>query len=159
MTSCTSLGSERFSRRVSAEKAGTLAQVPARTRLNQAARSTERILERQPAAQEWPSTCTPVETKGFAHGADLVDESVHHPEGGVIGVIGLAAPELIVEDDRPSAIAEVRQVLQIVVRQARATVEHQRGLRTSAGGELPHDLVPGAVPPERHSPFGRRPHH
>jgi hypothetical protein len=80
--------------------------------------------------------------------ADLVDECLHDPQGGVIGVIRFPAPELVVEDDRTPGVRQVQQVFQIVVGESRSTVQDQQWQLAVRSGKITDHLVPRPVSPE-----------
>ena len=99
----------------------------------------------------------PVEPERLSHGGDLLDEGVHDPQGRIVRLVGPAAPELVVEDDRaPALIGQGCQVLQVVMGAARPAVDHEQRQLAVGRGQLAHHLVPGAEPTKRHGPFGHR---
>ncbi len=71
-----------------------------------------------------------VDAQRFAHRVELVDEHLRRPEvgGGVGQVSTVAAPDLVIVDDRPPCLrSEFGDVAYIVVRHSRATVQDEQG--------------------------------
>ncbi len=80
----------------------------------------------------------PVEPERLSHGGDLLDEGVHDPQGRIVRVVGTAAPELVVEDDRaPALIGQGCQVLQVVMGQPGPPLTTSSGSLPSGAGNSP----------------------
>jgi len=101
-----------------------------------------------------------VDAQSVAHCVELVDEQVRRPEvGGAVGqMCAVAAPDLVVMDDRPPGL--VRQngdVPHVVVRHSWAAMQDKQG--KCAGPRIIRlgDLHPGFVATKRHQP-GRTSH-
>ena len=58
----------------------------------------------------------PVQPERLPHRCDLLYEGVHDPQGHIIGLVGVPAAELVVEDHRPPVISEPSKVLEVVMR-------------------------------------------
>jgi hypothetical protein len=65
------------------------------------ARKTRRLLEgllhRKHAAPGMAEQVHSIEAERVTHCTDFVDKCVHHPQGGVIGIVGFPAAELVIE--------------------------------------------------------------
>jgi hypothetical protein len=85
-----------------------------------------------------------VEPERLTDDRELLDEAVDLPERSVVGAVRAPAPELVVEDDRPPA-GELLEILQVVVREAWASVEaEKRNTAALADAPVP-DAPPGDV--------------
>jgi hypothetical protein len=87
------------------------------------------------------------------HGGQLFDEGVHHPKRWVVWVVGLSAPQLVVENDRAPGIRQLGQVFQVIVRRARTPVEHQKWQLAAYRRKVTYNLVPSMVPPKLNGSF------
>src|SRR5947208_1535422 len=99
----------------------------------------EHVLHRQHPAPRAPEQVQAVEAERRADGGELLDEAVDAPERIVVRTVGPAAAELVVEDHRP-AVGELGELLEVVVREARAAVEAEEGnaLPAVVVDDVPH---------------------
>ena len=96
-----------------------------------------------------------VDLQRLAHGVELVDEQVRRPEvgRGIGQVRAVAAPDLVIVDDRPAGLGgKFGDVADVVVGHSRAAMQDEQGERTLASVVRRSDLHPGFVTAERHQP-------
>ena len=64
-----------------------------------------------------------VEAERLSHRPHLVHEQLDRPQVGVVGPVGAAAAELVVDDDSTSILGKLLQGLEVMVRGAWPAVE------------------------------------
>ena len=102
------------------------------------------MLERKHPAPRGAEEVDAIQAELFADGVDLLAEHRHGPLD-VLRPIRVAAPDLVVQDDRTLS-RETLERPEVVMRRPRAAV--QREQRDRSGAELSGHLVPGAVATE-----------
>jgi hypothetical protein len=76
---------------------------------------------------------------------------------GVVGLVGVATPKLVVEDDRAPGVGKLLKGLKVVRRSSGTAMEHQqRELSRCWLGEVSNDTVPTAEPSKRDETFAKR---
>ena len=91
-----------------------------------------------------------VEPKLLAHCGELLKEELDAPQRRVVGLPGVATPQLIVEDDRAPTIGELLKGFKVVRRPSGTAMEHQWGeLSRLWLGEVSDDTVSNAEPSKR----------
>ena len=93
--------------------------------------TVEHVLHGQHAAPRAAEQVQLVETECSADLRQFLDEPVDCPQRDVIGTVGVAAAELVVEDHL-AAVGQRLQRLQVVVREAGAAVQAQQRRRAAA---------------------------
>src|SRR5712691_2847243 len=89
-----------------------------------------------------------VEPELAADHVEFFDERLDHPERLVVGQVGLATSELVVEDNPPARIGERLQRLEIVMCRPGATVQEDDGQLPLRPLVAVDNAVPGAVAAE-----------
>ena len=92
----------------------------------------ERVLERQAAAPGLAEQHHPLEPERVADAVELGHEAVDPPERRVVGLVGAAAAELVVEQHGQLVAGELLQPPQVLERDPRAAVQHDERDRAVA---------------------------
>ena len=95
-------------------------------------RVVERVLECEAAAPRLAEQVDAAELEPRAHLLELVDEPLHRPRVAVVGPVGGAAAELVVEDDAQPVGGELTDPAQVVAGDARAAVQYEQRLVAAA---------------------------
>jgi hypothetical protein len=107
--------------------------------------TSQRVLDREHRAPGGPEEVDPVEAERLPDRPKLVHEELDRPEVRIVGPVGVATPELVVDDEPPALLDEPLERLEVVVRGARAAVETDQGNPALR----PEVAVPGVEPVER----------
>ena len=83
------------------------------------------VLDREPAAPRLAEQVAAVEPERGAHLVELLDGAVDRPERRVVGLLGAAAAELVVDDHRAVLGQPLGERLHVVRGRARAAVQEQ----------------------------------
>jgi hypothetical protein len=66
-----------------------------------------------------------VEPQLLAHRGKLFQEELDAPQRWVVGLVGVATPQLIVEDDRAPSVGELLERFEVVRRSSGTAMEHK----------------------------------
>ena len=98
-----------------------------------------------------------VEPKLLAHCGKLVKVELDAPERRVVGLVGVATPYLVVEDDRAPSVGELLEGFEVVRRSSGTAMEHkERELSRLWLGEVSNEAVPNAEPSKRYETLTNR---
>ncbi len=119
-----------------------------------AARLAQGVFEREHAAPGMAKEMDAVEPERVTHRREFVYEEADAPERRIIQPLGIATPELVVQDDRAPGLRQRLQRLKVIVWHPGTAVQYeQRDRSRRRAGEVADDAVPRPETTERNDAF------